>query len=135
MSPSLSTARAGIQRKNVFAPSGSNVAPWIVFAATVPPVTLSWYQRTVALPPVGALQFVFVALTPRSTVCETHSDWAPPMFVYWFWAIARIPSVSSALAGVATLAGNWFGQQLGASCVSGPVKVEVEILSQSTWSL
>src|SRR5262245_18206569 len=117
MSPTRSTASAGIQRKNVLAPSGSNVAPWTVFVATVPPVTFSWYQRTVALPPVGALQVVLSALTPRSTVWETHSDSLPPMSVYWFWAIARIASVSSAFPGVETLAGAWFGQQLGANWV------------------
>src|SRR5262249_58190598 len=82
MSPRWSTARLGMKRKNVFAASGSKLEPWTTFAATVPPVTLAWYQRMVALPPVGALQVVLFALTPRWTVWSTHSDSAPPRFVY-----------------------------------------------------
>jgi hypothetical protein len=39
------------------------------------------------------------------------------------------------LAVVEAFAGVAFGQQFGWSWVSGPVKVEVEILSQSTWNL
>jgi hypothetical protein len=109
--------------------------PWTTLAATVPPVTLSWYQRTAAAPVVGALQFVFVALSPRRTVCVTQSDSAPPILEYWACAIARIWSVSRLLAGVGALGTFAFGQQVGASWVSGPVKVDVEILSQSTWSL
>src|SRR5437763_13049586 len=132
MSPVRSTARLGTKRKNVFAPSGSKVAPWTTLAATVPPVTLAWYQRTVAFPPVGALQVVFVALTPRWTVWSTQIDSAPARFVYWACAMARIWSVSSEFAGVAALATLAFGQQFGSSWVSGPVKVEVETLSQST---
>ena len=106
-----------------------------MFAATLPPVTLAWYQRTVALPPVVALQVVFVALTLRCTVWSTQSDSAPPRFEYWACAIARIESVSAAFAGVEALDTAAFGQQFGASCVCGPVKVEVETLSQSTWNL
>ena len=121
-----------MKRKNVFAPSGSKLWPCTTFAATVPPVTLAWYQRTDALPPVTALQVVFVALTLRWTVCATQSDSAPPRFEYWACAIARIASTSAAFAGVDALAGVAFGQQFGWSCVWGPVNVEVEILSQST---
>src|SRR3954451_22939751 len=123
-----------MKRKNVFAPSGSNDEPWTTLAATVPPETFAWYQRTVAVPPVVALQFVFVALTPRWTVCDTHSD-SPParLFEYWACAIARIASVSAALAGVDALAGDAFGQQFGARDRLGPVNVDVEILFQSTW--
>src|SRR5215471_54185 len=132
MSPRRSTARLGMKRKNVFAPSGSKLAPWTTFAATVPPVTFSWYQRIVALPPVGALQVVLVALTPRSTVWSTHSDSAPPRFVYCACAIARIGRTSARFAGVQALAGDSFGQQFGWSCVSGPANVEVDGLSQST---
>ena len=61
-----------MKRKKVFAPSGSYDLPWVTFAATVPPVTLAWYQRIVALPPVVALQVVLSALSPRCTVCDTH---------------------------------------------------------------
>jgi hypothetical protein len=89
----------------------------------------------VALPPVVALQVVLVALMPRWTVWSTQSDSAPPMFVYCACAIARIASTSAALAGVDAFAGVAFGQQLGWSCVSGPVNVDVEGLSQSTWNL
>src|SRR5262245_40401123 len=106
MSPARSTARLGMKRKNVFAASGSKVAPWTVLAATVPLFTLSWYQRTLALPPVTALQVVLFALTFRCTVWETQSDSAPPRFVYWACAIARIGSTSAALAGVSALAGD-----------------------------
>src|SRR5262249_28719036 len=111
------------------------VAPWTVFAATVPPLTFAWYQRTEAFPPVVALHVVLVALTLRWTVWLTHSDSLPPRFVYWACAIARIASTSAALAVVAALAGVAFGQQFGASCVTSPVNVDVEILSQSTWNL
>jgi hypothetical protein len=111
------------------------VAPWTTFAATVPPVTLPWYQRMLALPPVVALQVVFVALMLRWTVCVTQSDSAPARFVYCACAIARIASTSAALAGVEALAGVAFGQQFGCSCVNGPVKLEVETLSQLTWNL
>src|SRR5512132_3826860 len=135
MSPRRSTARLGMKRKNVFAPSGSNDWPWTTSAATFAPVTFAWYQRIVALPPVGALQFVFVALTPRWTVWSTQSDSAPPMFVYCACAMARIASTSAAFASVEALAGVALGQQFGCSCVNGPVNVEVETLSQSTWNL
>ena len=69
------------------------------------------------------------------TVWATQSDSAPPRFEYCACAIARIASVSAAFAGVDALAGVAFGQQVGASCGCGPVNVEVEILSQSTWNL
>ena len=101
----------------------------------MPPVTFAWYQRTLALPPVAALQFEFVALTLRWTVWSTQSDSAPPRFEYCACAIARIASTSAEFAVVEALAGVAFGQQFGASCVCGPVNVEVEILSQSTWNL
>src|SRR3954468_14259054 len=135
MSPRRSTAKLGMKRKNVFAPSGSKVDPWATFAATVPPVTLAWYQRSVAFPPLVALQFAFVALTPRSTVWSTQSDSAPPIFVYWACAIARIGRTSAKFAGVDALAGDSSGQQLGWSWVTGPVNVEVDGLSQTTWNL
>ena len=102
-----------MKRKNVFAASGSKVVPWTTFAATVPPVTLAWYQRTVAL-------FAFVppqlatGSSPRLTVCATQSDSAPPRFAYCACAIARIASVSAAFAGVDAFAGVEFGQQVGA---------------------
>ena len=55
--------------------------------------------------------------------------------MYCACAIARIDSVSAAFAGVDAFATDPFGQQLGSSWVTGPVNVEVETLSQSTWSL
>src|SRR5262249_46621137 len=113
----------------------SNDWPWTTLAATLPPVTFAWYHRIVALPPVVALQVVFVALTPRSTVWSIQRDSAPPMFAYWACAIARIESTSAAFAGVDALAGVAFGQQFGWSCVCGPVNVDVDGLSQSTWNL
>src|SRR3954469_18438301 len=134
MSPARSTATEGMKRKNVLAASGSKVVPWTTFAATVPPVTLAWYQRIVALFAFAALH-VASGFSPRLTVCATQSDSAPPRFEYCAWAIARSPSVSAELAGVKAFAGLAFGQQAAAACVTGPVKVEVEILSQSTWSL
>src|SRR3954451_172851 len=134
MSPARSTARDGMKRKNVFAASGSNVAPWKAFAATAPPVTFAWYQRTVALfvlvPP-----HVAVVKVPRLTVCATQSDSIPARFAYWACAMALIESTSAALAGVDAFAGDAFGQQFDAACASGPVNVDVEILSQSTLSL
>src|SRR3954451_9079018 len=135
MSPLWSTARLGMNRKKVFAASGSNDWPWTTFEATVPPVTFPWYQRTVALPPVVALHVVLVALTPRCTVCAIQSDSAPPRFEYCACAIARIASTSAAFAVVDAFASVAFGQQFGASWVSGPVNVDVETLSQSTCSL
>ena len=100
----------------------------------MPPVTFAWYQRTVALFVFPAPQLPS-AISPRLTVWSTQSDSAPPRFVYWACAIARIESVSAELAGVDALATAEFGQQVGAAWVVGPVNVEVEILSQSTWSL
>src|SRR5579884_1297040 len=134
MSPARSTASAGMKRKKVFEPSGSYVSLWTSFAATVPPVTFSWYQRGVALLLFVPPQFAVVKV-PRLTVWSTQSDSWPPMFVYCACAIARICSVSRAFAGVDALATLAFGQQSDASWVSGPVKVEVETLFQSTCSL
>ena len=48
-----------MKRKNVFAPSGSQVAPWTTLAATVPPVTFDLVPADVALPPVVAPQVAF----------------------------------------------------------------------------
>ena len=124
-----------MKRKNVFAASGSKVLPWTTFAATVPPVTFAWYQRIVVLPVVAALQFVFVALSRRRTEWVTQRDSAPPMLAYCACAIARIARTSAAFAGVDALGGVELGQQVGASCVNGPVKVDVETLSQSAWNL
>src|SRR5919201_1761269 len=134
MSPLRSTARLGIQRKRVFVPSGSQVLPWTTFAATVPPVTFAWYQRTAAEPEALAPQLPD-AISGRRTVCETQTDSFAPIFEYCACAIARISSESSEFAGVGIVPTLALGQQVGAVCNSGPVKVEVEILSQSTWNL
>ena len=115
-----------MNRYMTFALSGSQVVPWTVLAATVPPVTLSWYQRGAAKPVAFA----------RRTVCEIQSDSAPPIFMYWACTIARIWSTSRALpASEGALGTAAFGQLVALSGVSGPVKVDVEILSQSTCSL
>src|SRR4051794_29778139 len=123
-----------MNRKYVFAASGSKVAPCTTFAATVPPVTFAWYQRTVAL---FAFEWSQSAAgnTPLLTVCVTQSDSAPPRSEYCACAIARIASVSALLAGVDALLGNASGQQFGASCASGPVNVDAAMLFQSTWNL
>jgi hypothetical protein len=57
--------------------SGLYVAACVA-APTVPPVTGTWYQRTAACE----------ELVP-ATVWLFHSDSAPPMLLYWFWAISR----------------------------------------------
>jgi hypothetical protein len=57
------------------------------------------------------------------------------MFEYCAWAIARICCVSRLLPGVGAFGTPAFGQLVAFSGVSGPVKVDVEILFQSTWSL
>ena len=107
------------------APSGSHVAAWRL-AATVPPVTFTWYQRGAAKPVVFCLR----------TVCVAHSDSAPPMLVYWFCIIARIWSTSRrcrpATGHSGTLA---FGQLVAAMGMSGPVNVDSEMRFQSTWNL
>src|ERR1700686_2520138 len=99
------------------APSGSQVAACGRLAATVPPVTLTWYQRGAAKPVVF----------PRRTVCVTHNDSRPPRFVYWFCIIARICRTSRVLppweGALGTVA---FGQLVAARGVSGPVKAEFE---------
>src|ERR1044071_3911648 len=109
-----------------FAPSGSQVAACGMFAATVPPVTSTWYQRGAAKPLV----------LPLRTVCVVHKDSTPPMFVYWFCIIARIWSTSRALppsdGALGTVA---LGQLVAAIGVSGPVTVEREMLFQPTWNL
>src|SRR5919199_3716797 len=135
MSPARSTATLGIQRWKTSLPSGSHVFPCTAFAATVPPFTFSWYQRTAAAPVVGALQVVLVALWPRRTVWATQTDSAPPMFVYCACAIARMSSGSRLFAGVGIGATLAFGQHVGPSWSCGPVRVDVETLSQSTWNL
>src|SRR5712692_8230084 len=96
-----------------------------MLGATVPPVTFTWYQRGAANPLVSCLR----------TVCEVHSDSTPPIFVYWFCIMARIWITSRELPGVAALGTVAFGQLLLARGMSGPVKVEREMLFQSTWNL
>src|SRR5437764_2075890 len=126
MSPARSTARLGMKREMTFAPSGSQVAACGRLAATVPPVTFTWYQRGAAKPDVSPLRTVWVA----------HSDSAPPMFEYWFCIIARIWRTSRALPPMEAAFGTAaFGQLVAARGVSGPVKVELEMLFQSTWNL
>src|SRR6185369_15644337 len=105
-SPARSSAKLGTQRCRTFAPSGSQVVACGRLAATVPPVTSTWYQRGAAKPVVS----------PRRTVWVVHSDSTPPRYVYWFCTIARIcrtsrelPPEDSALGTAA------FGQLVAAS--------------------
>ena len=116
-----------MKRLTTFAPSGSHVVPCKVGLATVPPVTFTWYQRGAASPEVF----------PRRTVCDTHNDSAPPRFVYWFCTMVRICRTSRRVAvpGCAALATAALGQLLPLIGTSGPVKVESEMLFQSTWNL
>ncbi len=126
MSPARSIARLGTKRYMTLAPSGSQVAACGRLAATVPPVTPTWYQREAAKP------LVFW----RRTVCVTHNDSTPARFVYWFCIIARICRTSRLLPPwEGALATDAFGQLVAARGVSGPVKVEFEMRVQSTWNL
>ena len=50
-------------------------------AATVPPVTSTWYQRG---------RGEAASCCPGARCGLAHSDSTPPMFVYWFCTIARI---------------------------------------------
>jgi len=63
---------------------------WIVFGlkvpccsgwtvTTVPPVTLIWYQRTLAM----------LGTAPLPTVCASQSDSWPARLRYWFCIISR----------------------------------------------
>src|SRR5437660_8243079 len=127
MLPARSTPRLGMKRFTMFAASGSHVVVCTVGEATVPPVTLTWYQRGAATPKVFALR----------TVCGNHNDSVPPKFVYWFCTMARIWRVSSSIVVLGcpafwTLA---FGQLEPVAGISGPVKVDSEMLFQSTWNL
>src|ERR1044072_5365866 len=116
-----------MKRWSTLAASGSQVAACGRLAATVPPVTFTWYQRGAAKPVVLA----------RRTVCGTHSDSPPLMLVYWFCIMARNCSVSSVVAvpGCGALATLALGQLVAASGASGPVKVDSEMRAQSTWNL
>src|SRR5262245_7863310 len=115
-----------MKRYMMFAPSGSQVAACGRLGATVPPVTFTWYQRGAAKPLVLA----------RLTVCVAHSDSTPPIFEYWFCIIAWMPSVSRLFPPCEGAKGTWaLGQLEDANEVKGPVKVESEMRSQSTWNL
>src|SRR6266850_360072 len=127
MLPPRSNARLGMKRWITFAASGSQVAACGRLGTTVPPVVFTWYQRGAANPVVFA----------RRTVCGTHNDSVPPKLVYWFCTIARIASTSRSVAvpDWGALAGVAFGQLVAATGTSGPVKVDSEMLFQSTWNL
>src|SRR5947208_12211752 len=131
--PVRSSARLGMKRFVLFAPSGSHVAACGILAATVPPVTFTWYQRGAATP-LGWP----VPVTPSlRTVCGNHNDSVPPKFVYWFCTMARIcrASRSVAVPGCPEFWTLALGQLVAAMGVSGPVNVESEMLFQSTWNL
>src|SRR5215471_13336530 len=112
MLPFLSTARLGIQRPMVL--SGAHVdcctGPVVT---TLPPVTLSWYQR-------GAGSVVLLGF---ATECVSHSDSVPAKFVYWFCTINRSYNVSRPFPFFA-------GAKVGATVhdasvtLEGPVTVE-----------
>src|SRR3954453_19050661 len=125
-SPARLRATLGIQRWTTFAASGSHVAACGITGLTVPPVTFTWYQRGAANPEVF----------PRRTVCDAHSDSVPPKFVYWFCTMARFESESSSVAvpGCGTPAAK-VGQLEAEIGMSGPGKVDSEMLFQSTWNL
>src|SRR3954471_23099115 len=125
MSPLRLTARLGMNRCIPSTASGSQVAACGIAAATVPPVTFTWYHRGAAEP-----------LSARLTVCVAHSDSTPPTFEYWFCIIARICSTSRLLPPCdGAFATPWLGQLVAAMGTSGPVKVEAAGLVQSTWNL
>src|SRR5512133_1364179 len=121
MSPALFRARLGTKRYIRLAPSGSHVAACGRLEFTVPPVTFTWYHREAAKPLVSC----------RRTVWVAHKDSAPLRFVYCTCIIARICSTSRLFppcdGAFGTLA---FGHDVAATGVSGPVKVESEILFQ-----
>src|SRR4051794_23912485 len=127
MLPVRSRARLGMKRFVMFAASGSHVVLCTVEAATVPPVTLIWYQRGAATPEVFALR----------TVCGNHNDSVPPKFVYWFCTMARIcrTSRSVAVPGCPAFPTAALGQAVGLIGVSGPVNVDEARLFQSAWNL
>src|SRR3954451_8133897 len=133
MLPARSRARLGMKRFVMFAASGSHVVDCTVEAATVPPLTLIWYQRGAATP------FGWpVPVTPGlRTVCGNHNDSVPPKFVYWFCTMARIcrASRSVAVPGCPTFWTAALGQAVGLMGVSGPVNVDEPRLFQSTWNL
>jgi hypothetical protein len=69
------------------------------------------------------------------TVWVTHSDSVPPMFEYWFCAMARTASVSRLLPPWDGTVFGGLAHWVAAVGMSGPVNVDVEILFQSTWNL
>src|SRR5258708_2952277 len=94
MLPARSTATLGMKRFVMLAASGSHVVVCTVGEATVPPVTLIWYQRGAAVP-LGWPK----PLTPGlRTVCGNHNDSVPPKFVYWFCTMSRICRTSNSVA-------------------------------------
>src|SRR5512138_3947437 len=120
MFPFLSTARLAIHRDRES--DGAHVdcctGPVVT---TLPPFTLSWYQR-------GAANAELVGL---ATVCVNQSDSTPPRLVYWLCTISRSRSVSKALP---FLAGTVDGATPHEASVTldGPVSVESAVLFQST---
>src|SRR5437867_10850636 len=123
-----------MKRWMTFAPSGSQVAACGMFGFTAAPVTSTWYQRGAAKP----FGLPITSTPGLRTVWVAHSDSTPPRFVYWFciialiWRTSRPTELPPREGAFGTPA---FGQLVAARGVSGPVNVEVEILSQSTWNL
>src|SRR5438552_1898385 len=122
MFPARSTARLGTYRWVV---SGAYVAAWAVAAPTVPPVTVAWYQRRAATP----------AAVGWPTVWTFHSDSMPPRFVYWFCIISRATIVVLLLPPLAVAVTGGLSQAGSAAARKGPVNVDSEGRTQSTWNL
>ena len=69
-SPARLTARLGMKRCSTLAPSGSQVVACGRLAATVPPVTSTWYQRGAAKPVVLARRTVCVVVCVHTGLHE-----------------------------------------------------------------
>ena len=116
MSPTASTATLGANRWLL---SGFHVPSWTgPLVWTVPPVTLSWYQRMLAIP------------LPFPTVWLIQMDSVPPMFLYCACIMSRYDSVSIELP---LSWGTWVGptanEVTGTS--DGPLSVELARVVQS----
>src|SRR3990172_11055177 len=117
MFPDPSTARLGMKR---WFESGFHVPCWTGPPVTIfPPVTLSWYQRTLAMP------------LPFPTVWVSQIDSWPPRLRYCACIIRRYVSVSRLLP---PCSGTVDGPTENVPMVTfeGPVKVELAGGLQST---
>ena len=138
MSPTRSTARLGMKRKNVFAPSGSYVAPWTTLAATVPPGDVHLvpaHRRVAARCRVATRVRDLAAL---HGVVDPQRLGAADVRVLGLHHRPDREHVGRVGRGRARSRGVAFGQQFGASCVIGPgerrrrdlVPVDVELVDR-----